>query len=1302
MKERDYLKNKILLAGQIDGQKFKRTFTIDKRLGDGGAMVVAYEARHSSGGRGVLREFYPKDSIVLSRDSNGQLILSDEFEEAKNRLLSERERYIASYRRIQDILAMDGNGELNKYLPIFEIYYGCDEDMNEIGTVYIWTPEPKLQTFDKMCEDNHRHPSVSPEYKLVSSLKAIMTLTEAVMDLHMTGFIHRDIKPSNFGFQMFHNKISTENFKIFDIDSIIPVTARRVTTTVLSEGFSEPEAQTQRPSVKTDIYSIGATLFAAVIVQPGGQDDFRYKEEYFDRIDEMVAQSALISCSEMNSNPRLRHAIAKVLKGCLAPRSKRYERCEDLLSDMEDALYYALPGEITLRAKSSEKWVLAGEVKAALDKAGKKNASGAFINHLYEYPFYRYSEADVIDILVAGFDGYSQKFTDLVLQTGHMSGKRVRITVLIADDFERMIYLEERPALSDFYTIDGKAPGGNAEDSYGEICFVQSSDARGFIADSKNEYTYILVNPEGDEANYAAAKQVRDAVASRGYKATISYVVVADKYKNNKDLHPLCLSAGAGKTGAGKYASELERMAFNVHLLWEPNLNVDMKRVRRDYMDPYNHFSNLCAALSLKYKLYSIGFDLDVMSPKHVAASYSEAESYNANYSELVALEHRRWVTEKICTGWTKRALIDSAHGDTRDRKAKNHICILTSRADMKLRDEYTSQGLSTWDTMSDEQLMELDELDRMSVKLHRLYIKQVDSMISAGQLSITSIQNSPYYKALYHLVDDDKQALLALQEWFALIREIYVDSPDIASRKVRRYASLRNAFIDCCQERLSQRVTDEIRVSVDAFDAFYNPVILSREYRDWKQADANIIEAAPFIITYSTKSTMVIPYDLGAPFDCIAAPTVVNPSRIIYLAMLQTTQDADTLITSLQGVAAYAAKKNLAPDVDILVLYNHKIGASISHSYEKQILATNRVRSVTRIAYRDMTSAANSAKAYLKTRVRSGNVAMMLNDTPLCKALDVSYPTFRFDSSEIKFADVHGCEEYLYIAKKPFFTVAEAMAFMSSSYEVNAPEFYGEVDALWAKYHEDSSSWHALANTLQNHARQQDFSTVFEKPASDYNAAYKFILPYYCAVSCEKLCSSLTAWGVINNVQINGHTSVSIMVSFMSSEEYRDKLSGLFSNSVLLGLEGALIVKDRSVFCNSLNVENVRLSSAKDEELLSFFQSIGYINCLRVSGGCASFAYATAQVKALLTEAGAMLQIYAYHALKAKGEADDIICNYKPDKDASEYDIVMTKGYKMYYIKCVNGDCPKQDYPAGINSSVLFIDEQGLSEIAL
>lgn len=1299
MKERDYLKDKILLAGDIDGQKFKRTFTIDKRLGDGGAMVIAYEARHSSGGRGVLREFYPKDSIVLSRDSNGQLILSDEFEEAKNRLLSERERYVASYRRIQDILAMDGNGELNKYLPIFEIYYGCDEDMNEIGTVYIWTPEPKLQTFDKVCEENHRHPGVSPEYKLVSSLKAIMTLTEAVMDLHMTGFIHRDIKPSNFGFQMFHNKISTENFKIFDIDSIIPVTARRVTTTVLSEGFSEPEAQTQRPSVKTDIYSIGATLFAAVIVLPEMQgDDFRYKDEYFDRIDDMVAQSALISSSEMNSNPRLRHAIAKVLKGCLAPRSKRYERCEDLLSDMEDALYYALPGEITLRAKASEKWVLAGDVKAALDKAGKKNASAAFINHLYEYPFYRYAKSDVIDILVVGFDGYSQKFTDLVLQTGHMSGRRVRITVLIADDFERMIYLEERPALSDFYTIDGKAPHKNAE-TYGEISFVSGAQASDYIARAECEFTYILINSDNDDNDLRVAKQARDAVAARGYKATISYVVIADKYKDSKDMHPLCLSTGVSKC---KSASELERMAFNVHLLWEPNLNVDMKRVRRDYMDPYNHYSNLCAALSLKYKLYSIGFDLDAMTPKQVAASYSEAKSYNANYNELVALEHRRWVTEKICSGWTKRDLTDSAHGDTRDRKAKNHICILTSRADMKLRDEYTSQGLSTWDTMSDEQLMELDELDRMSVELHRLYIKQVDSMISAGQLSITSIQNSPYYKALYHLVDDDKQALLALQEWFALIREIYVDSPDIASRKVRRYASLRNAFVDCCAERFSQRVAEEIRINVDAFDAFYEPVILSREYRDWKQADANIIESAPFIITYSTKVTMVIPYDFNSPFDCIAAPTVVNPSRIVYLALLQTTKDADALITSLQGVAAYAAKKNLAPVVDILVLYNHKIGASISHSYEKQILATNRVRSVTRIAYRDMTSAASSAKAYLKTRVRSGNVAMMLNDTPLCKALDVSYPTFRFDSSEIKFADVHGCEEYMYIAKKPFFTVAEAMAFMSSTYEVNAPEFYGEVDALWGKYHEDSSSWHALANTLKNHAAHSDITTTFNKPASDYNAAYKFILPYYCTLGCEKLCSSLTAWGVINNVQITGHTSVSIMVSFMSSEEYRDKLSGLFSNSILLGLEGALIVKDRSVFCNSLNVENVRLSCTKDEELLSFFQSIGYINCLRISGGCASFTYATAQVKALLTEASAMLQIYTYHALKAKGEADDIICNYKPDKDASEYDIVMTKGYKMYYIKCVNGDCPKQDYPAGINSSVLFIDEQGASEIAL
>ncbi|MFR0846995.1 MAG: protein kinase domain-containing protein [Eubacterium sp.] len=260
MKRRQYLKKSILLCGESDGAVFKRTFVIVKKLSEG-ASSVCYEAYHENSGRGVLKEFYPKDAYALERTAEGQLIHSQEFQDAYKRFLKAEREYLEPYKMLLDVKRNSENQDLATFIPAFEIYHGCDDNENIIGTTYIWTPEPKLETFKKVCDEIHKHPDYNPEHKLVTVLSAIETLVKCICTMHSAEMIHRDINPSNFGFIKRGNETLTQTLSMFDINSICSVYGKNEDA-VVTEGYQEPEVRYEVANNQTDIYSIGATLFS--------------------------------------------------------------------------------------------------------------------------------------------------------------------------------------------------------------------------------------------------------------------------------------------------------------------------------------------------------------------------------------------------------------------------------------------------------------------------------------------------------------------------------------------------------------------------------------------------------------------------------------------------------------------------------------------------------------------------------------------------------------------------------------------------------------------------------------------------------------------------------------------------------------------------------------------------------------------------------------------------------------------------------------------------------------------------------
>lgn len=1348
MKERQFLKktNKIKLYGESDGRSFGRTFSILKKISEG-SSVICYEASHENSGYGVLKEFYPQGTYVLERSKTGELTPSLQFEAEYLQFLKERNEYLEPYQMMLAAKQDPAHQDLATFIPPFEIYYGSDDPQIDGGTVYIWTPDPKLETFDKICADIHKNPRKDPERKLVTVLSAIDSLAKCICSLHCADMIHRDIKPSNFGFIKRGNDTLTQTLSLFDINSIVSVYGK-TDLAMGTQGFIEPEADYEIANNQTDIYSIGATLFYAIIVtEEQKKNNYLYSPSLCGNIKELVNTSELILASEANAHPRLRNILATILEKCLCPRAGRYSGCEELVKDLDAALYYALPSEMAQKTKSGEKWVLT-DIESINENAGK-DSSLTMQYHLFKNPLYRcvpQNETE-INVVVVGFGNYGQKFLDACLQAGQINGKTLNVTVLSDDITDKDIYLSERPELINFFNIDGALSGS---DHYGNIAFKQikldRNDAKknrelledAILAGYENKQLhYIFIALGDDKLNASAAlccKTVSDVAEA---PCCINYVSESGKVMRGKKLiFPVLVNQSA--QGADVYA-DIERMAFNTHLVWEKNLNIDIRDTRNEFKKKYNHDSCISGVLSLKYKLYSMGIDLDRVSNTQAARAFRKnlADKKNRGLkNELIWIEHRRWVTEKICQGW--RAITDleeCAYGATKDEKKKRHVCIVKSRPDQKLATEFKTNGVDLkWDTATDAQIGELDALDQMSVRLHRMYRSRAD------KINAQNLLYGPSMTAIRNQIGNNRKASVAFGEWFSCLKDIR--NGEIG--KAALYKGLKKAFLAAVEDLPYEKKTS-VNEQIKAFEIEFYPLIAACEYKNWKQLDVSMIDNIPFILTYTDAAYMVIPYMTGNNNDIfknVAAATVVNPKGLVYLCLIENEQDMTDIKNSIPYVTEYMTKRKFQAIAEMVLIFDAKIGSNAMESFGEEIvrLGRGKIRQpAKRIGYENLEQIPALLSAYLKERSDGKDLfAIEKNESSLSYMLQVSglydnFANYRFDCENIRFFDSEHCETFGYIKKNVYISVSDMAAFrMSSGDSSNQPEFFADYKDLWKKYREHgvSSAWKALCDMLNKNANENDMIATFRKcsPSDKSESSNKitYILPFACAASVTKIVNDLIKYEIAEpGSRISGYTSDSCEVVIYDRCDYASEYNKLFSNVYALMFPDAIetFMNTKSgkfwVRFDNLIVTNVKLTGYKSEEakaLLYYFSDINYIvNLQQLDDGGYCFTYATRKIKELMTTAGKILEIYIYHKVKELGQFDDVVSGYEikweqtPVKN--EFDCIITKGFKTLFVECKARADIEQDFyyklsklseQFGINATAVLIadtQEQSLND---
>lgn len=1299
MSNRNYIKNSILLCGESDQGKFKRTFFIKDNLSASGASAVCYTAKHDRSGYGVLKEFYPLDVHSLTRNEDGQLVRKSDMTEENEKYEKLLAEYIEPYNML---LEARKYGDLATFIPPFEIYYGCDEDCNIVGTVYIWSPEPTLETFDKVCAEIHEHPTVKPEYNLVRVLYSIESLVKCVCALHNAGLIHRDINPSNFGFEKRGKELLTQTISFFDVDTVCSVYNIPSDYTKGTKGYTEPEAGNRKANNLTDIFAIGATLFHAIIVTDSvKENEYRYKTSFYEEIKNLVDNSELILASETNSHPHLRSVLTRILQKTLCQRDDRYQCCEDLLSDVQKALYYVIPAELADRGNAGEQWVLTDLDKLkSLDANHEKNSTLALQYHLYSYPLYMACPADkdTLNILAVGCGKYGQKFIDLALQIAQMPGKRLHLTVVSDSAEDKAVYLAERPELVKFFNVDGSLP--EDPESYGDIRFVEHALSiedpekdLAFIRSLSNSSTgfdYAFIATGRNSKNLAIARTVgqlcRTSLAWEGRHIA---------KKELQDLLPVYVSENISKY---PFFAELERMAFNVHLIWNKNLNINFSEVRKDFRKPYNHNSCVSFVLAMKYKLYGIGIDILSGTSTEIAKAYlSYIVAHKQQKNMLVYLEHRRWVTEKLCLGYTRITdLNECANGKMKDEKQKRHVCIVRSTPESVLTSSnWTTAGRinkKKWDKPTEDELSKLDELDRMSVELHLVHLKHAEIEKKNNLL------NGDIVAAIANHIEGDPACIVTFQELLTCMKDIWNND----SEQWKRYEGLRRVFSGNVKhsEIISERDQKSILRLMDSLNEKFYPILASQQYRDYKKDDVALVEGIPFILTYSDSLYMVIPYATGnntEVFANLAAPTVVNPSKLIYVAYCSNAAELNEIREKLPYMTNYMKKKEFRASVEFIIGYKStaRIGSPDEIEQDFKTLSNKRVVKVKMMATDTRKEFVSALKDYLMNRRKNKtNFLLELNETPLSGVMEGSnffdeFSSYSYDSAQMKFTVIHDCDIVKYIRVKPFITVTDMFAFkMSTSATSNKPEFYGDYKELWDKYRLFTGAWKYLCGLLREYSETNDLIASFRRNGvhSAKEAEYQYIVPFRCKKNVSRILDALKAEDIIG-VQscINSSTTHSCMVIIKDLYNNKKAYDNLFSRiDILLQTDFIRCDVDSryhvvKIVYNNLVVNNLDCKTLQDNgyDLMDFFRTKGYMINLSYDKITrkASFTYATPQIKDLLTIEGRMLEVFTYHKAKETGAFDDIRSSFEIDWEKSlatnEFDCVLTKGFSALFVEC-------------------------------
>lgn len=1118
--------------------------------------------------------------------------------------------------------------------------------------------DDRLTEMQKRIKDEIDTPSGNINYlfakELHTVLQSIKALAIGIQNLHYEDLLHLDIKPSNFGVRdLGENNGDNISVSLFDVNTIYS-RSNPFARTAGTPCFRAPEmiddvfnnCHNIEIGCLSDVYSLGATLYNSVII--GSDERGLYEVDKFSDIDKELSRSLLFEYSEYNSKAELHDILANILKRSLA------RNVQDYLHGVKN--YISVGGFIVDITEADEivKQQLAiaheegTDKKATLQVVDKEEyyadkidggAVSAMQCLLYDNPLYDYVDGGKLNVLVLGAGVFGQKFIDIAFELSQIKNCYLNITVVSKEkekDEDR--YLKTRPEFKSYFYVNGEKPKYDEYGAYGSIRFVDicTSGGKGFSVESQHnidilrdslgetddKFGYVFISLSDEMLNKKLAYDLVKSENLLSGKAIVNFVgykdlskeekIKKDKEKSNEKYWIFDASFDENAKVAAlnniklnpvfvkntlvnhKDFRFLTRMAFNSHLLWGDGLNVDINKSYGDFRAAYKYTASFANALSVSYKLHSLGLELkDVTSEKNrhnreeklrvltqayrkkIGIGTKKTQEQLQTINELTMYEHRRWNVNMICSSSYTELSKDeyvNLKNSNKDNRNRKHSCIVPSKEDWALNKPYWKE-LRKWNEETVEKTEEfkvLDPLDKMSVRLHRHF------MGLAKNFNMDTIENDAGIVRRY--LSDNPETLAAFNAYLISMRAI--------TARESRNDTTQETFSHCA-ETFSKFLkdsklpnADEIQKRVKSIEEAFKPVKLAYDYTDYKSIDQKLIYNIPFILNYSTSTRLCIPFVKKSVnngwFENVASSIVINPSIVTYLIDIDEPKKiVSSVKNSLLNITRVMDGHSLQTKIALVFYVKDKeevIEEKKKIEIEKELKEiSSRIYSVDIVEIKNQKDLVSRIKNTFETNQKSSSrfSAIEINDEFISGAVysipDLTIPTYEFNSKKKSFQTEDNEDAYIWFSDIPFnahLHIDDMFLAQGRLSVYREPELHRDYKDIWDNCYFDINThnrppkargWKALCTAIK---KKIEINNVLIELSAKENSKNKtslatVFIPSFCRKSTEKILAFFSSPQVeiIDDIEICEHNSYMFKVSFKSTEVTEKAFLDLFEN---------------------------------------------------------------------------------------------------------------------------------------------------------
>ncbi|MBQ1376641.1 MAG: DUF1887 family protein [Lachnospiraceae bacterium] len=937
---------------------------------------------------------------------------------------------------------------------------------------------------------------------------------------------------------------------------------------------------------------------------------------------------------------------------------------------------------------------------------------------LFLHPLYNWAEEGEsrLQLLLIGDSPYAAAFADLAMQTGQMIGKQIRITWCLEREETKEAYLEKRPALKEFISIEDGFERPKAVIRNSEEADRTAADAMGFTANCKDsgktDKAYAgLIFRSAEEAPEAFGEHCRYIFsASEDHRHNLELAELFKKAGREDCLTAYLTESGvevifSGKEDAPEFAEaesavrrissleELDRMAFNTHRVWEGEGNLDMEGIRQRFAEPYNYISSVSFVLSIPYKLKSIGIHADdPLAAAREFAGITKAADKDPQSEEavmlrrLAVLEHRRWVLEKASEGVRRLtdkngspeyiSCIDRCSVKKTDDAGNllMHPCMVDSTEASLRTGKFADHAL--WDDKN-AALSELDELDRVSLELHRVMAGKADNirknrrrlLSEADRLrplccsgdDILERDFSRYYFCLENILDGSFPYSRQFETYERTLRgslrerlereskneetlsagsgkelSVQDEKEQLFSGKEGQPANDKEELLKVEENGLplneeEQLTEEEAEKILDHIRRTLFPLLESNLYRDYKEYDVQLVRNLPFILTAKSAVSLCLSFGKADSrnsnnddfFKAVSAATALYADRLTYLYVCEPGFSPAVFESKLKAVRNYFTYRGMKPAIVFKLFTCKEMTEGPEAEEAARILEEAVSEGMIQEMHRFDTEGPDELRTSIETCLKELKTDYFDGTNPLVNSnflngklmgrISELLPFFEFDTYRKGFINRFNCDELQYADLSSFIQVEDMFALMNAKDRQFTYQDYSDC------YRD---LWNIYCGTSIG---EEDF--------------------YLCARTWTRLCIVLQAGGASQleisraPLRTSDPNEIRVMTKMLNRLEKRG-------------------------FIRNLN-----------------FPSSDTVSCRIRDAG----------IKNIFLKAGELLEIYVYFEACRTGWFDDVQTGYsfkwEYDDVSNELDCVLTKGYRSILVECKSTKSPDEDYYLTLDS---------------